>query len=112
MREDLPTLFPRPLRAARAVAIRGIAGAAAPVVGSTETLAVAIERLGVLLPCRIAGGCGGAPVTEGIGLGNCRSRLQALCGEGNYRLQIANRHGGGAVVRIELPLDERLARRL
>jgi len=44
-------------------------------------------------------------VQDGIGLGNCRLRLQALCGEGNYRLDIANRHGGGALVRLELPLE-------
>jgi len=49
-------------------------------------------------------GFGSEPVAEGIGLGNCRSRLQALCGEGNYRIKIDNRHGGGAVVRLELPL--------
>ena len=45
------------------------------------------------------------PVTEGIGLGNCRSRLQTLYGPGNYRLDITNRPGGGAVVTIALPFQ-------
>ena len=70
-------------------------------------VAIVISRIGGTLAIEIRDdgrGLGAAPVTEGIGLGNCRSRLQALCGEGNYRLAIANRHGGGAVVRIELPL--------
>jgi len=71
-------------------------------------IAILINRRGETIAIEIRDdgrGLGAAPVTEGIGLGNCRSRLQAVCGEGNYRLQIANRHGGGAVVRIELPLD-------
>lgn len=46
-----------------------------------------------------------APVKEGIGLGNCRSRLQTLYGPGNYRLDIANRPGGGAAVTIALPFQ-------
>jgi len=46
-----------------------------------------------------------APVKEGIGLGNCRSRLQTLYGPGDYRLDIANRTGGGAVVTIALPFQ-------
>lgn len=45
------------------------------------------------------------PVKEGIGLGNCRSRLQTLYGPGNYRLDIANRTGGGAAVTIALPFQ-------
>jgi len=70
-------------------------------------IAILIARIGQTIKIEIRDdgrGLGAAPVQEGIGLGNCRSRLQALCGEGNYRLAIANRHGGGAVVRIELPL--------
>lgn len=45
------------------------------------------------------------PVKEGIGLGNCRSRLQTLYGPGNYRLDIGNRTGGGAAVTIALPFQ-------
>jgi LytS/YehU family sensor histidine kinase len=48
-------------------------------------------------------GLGTAPLREGIGIGNCRSRLQSLYGESGYRLAIANRDGGGAVVTIVLP---------
>ena len=42
-------------------------------------------------------------ITEGVGLKNCRSRLETLYGAGACRLEIANRAGGGAIVRIELP---------
>jgi two-component system LytT family sensor kinase len=42
-------------------------------------------------------------VQEGVGLGNCRARLQNLYGPGAHDLTIANRPGGGAVVRISLP---------
>ena len=71
-------------------------------------ITIVIARTGERLSIEIRDdgrGLGAAPVKEGIGLGNCRSRLQALYGEGNYRLAIANRHGGGAVVRLELPLE-------
>ena len=71
-------------------------------------IAIVIARTGRRVAIEIQDdGCGfgAAPVKEGIGLGNCRSRLQALYGEGNYRLTIANRHGGGAMVRVELPLE-------
>jgi signal transduction histidine kinase len=50
-------------------------------------------------------GLGVTPVKDGIGLGNCRSRLQMLYGAGNYRLDIANRNGGGAVVMLALPFE-------
>jgi two-component system, LytTR family, sensor kinase len=50
-------------------------------------------------------GLGSGVLREGVGLGNCRSRLDTLYGEGRYRLEIANRDGGGATVRIELPLQ-------
>jgi hypothetical protein len=71
-------------------------------------VAIVITRIGETISIEIRDdgrGLGPAPVKEGLGLGNCRSRLQALCGEGNYRLEIANGHGGGAVVRLELPLS-------
>jgi two-component system, LytTR family, sensor kinase len=40
---------------------------------------------------------------EGVGISNCRSRLRALYGDTSARFEIANRDGGGAVARIELP---------
>ena len=42
-------------------------------------------------------------VKEGVGLGNCRARLQTMYGARDHELAIANRPGGGAVVRISLP---------
>ncbi len=42
-------------------------------------------------------------VKEGVGLGNCRARLQTMYGARDHELTIANRPGGGAVVRISLP---------
>ena len=42
-------------------------------------------------------------VKEGVGLGNCRARLQTMYGVHGHELTIANRPGGGAVVRISLP---------
>jgi len=45
------------------------------------------------------------PVTEGVGLGNCRSRLQALYGQHGFRLETANRSTGGAIVRIDIPFE-------
>jgi LytS/YehU family sensor histidine kinase len=50
-------------------------------------------------------GLGDAAVKDGIGLGNCRSRLQSLYGDGRYRLDIANRTGGGATVTVALPFQ-------
>ena len=50
-------------------------------------------------------GLGQAPVSEGLGLGNCRSRLETLYGHGNYRLEILNRASGGAVVTVALPFQ-------
>jgi two-component sensor histidine kinase len=75
-------------------------------------IAIGITRAGQRIAIEIRDdgrGLGTTPVKEGIGLGNCRSRLQALCGEGHYRLDIANRHGGGAVVRIVLPMHTQRA---
>jgi two-component system LytT family sensor kinase len=48
-----------------------------------------------------------APVTEGVGLGNCRSRLQALYGQHGFRLEAENRSTGGAIVRIDMPFEVR-----
>jgi len=48
-------------------------------------------------------GIGSGVTREGVGLGNCRSRLQTLYGAGACDLQIANRDGGGAIVRIAMP---------
>jgi two-component system LytT family sensor kinase len=45
------------------------------------------------------------PVIEGVGLGNCRSRLQALYGQDGFRLEVANRGTGGAIVRIDMPFE-------
>ena len=39
----------------------------------------------------------------GIGLDNCRSRLQTLYGENAFALSIANRPAGGAIVTVSLP---------
>jgi two-component system, LytTR family, sensor kinase len=50
-------------------------------------------------------GLGDAGVKDGLGLGNSRSRLHALYGTANYRLDIQNRAGGGVVVRIALPFQ-------
>ena len=47
-------------------------------------------------------GLDGRAVTEGVGLSNCRSRLQAIYGD-RARFEILNRDGGGAIARIELP---------
>lgn len=43
-------------------------------------------------------------VVEGVGLGNCRARLSALFGS-DVGLTIANRTGGGAVVRLTMPFQ-------
>jgi two-component system LytT family sensor kinase len=48
-------------------------------------------------------GVGSGVVREGVGLSNCRSRLQALYGPGNVHLDVVNREGGGTSVRIALP---------
>ncbi|HYE85818.1 MAG TPA: sensor histidine kinase [Vicinamibacterales bacterium] len=47
-------------------------------------------------------GLGVQAIADGVGLSNCRSRLQTLFGS-DGRLAIANRGGGGAIVTIELP---------
>ena len=48
-------------------------------------------------------GCGVAGPTEGIGLGNVRSRLQALYGM-RARLDVRSPSGGGTVVTVVMPL--------
>jgi two-component system LytT family sensor kinase len=50
-------------------------------------------------------GLGGQPLVDGLGLGNCRSRLETLYGAGNFHLEIRSRAGGGAIVTIEMPLQ-------
>ena len=50
-------------------------------------------------------GLGSGAIREGVGLGNCRSRLEAMYGAGAHELSIANRDGGGASVRIVLPFQ-------
>lgn len=49
-------------------------------------------------------GLGAGPLVEGVGLGNCRARLQTLYGQ-HYRLDVFEREGGGAVVRIAVPFQ-------
>jgi two-component system LytT family sensor kinase len=71
------------------------------IVRSGDTLAIEIKDDGR--------GLGDSPVTDGVGLGNCRSRLQTLYGAPNVRLEILNRHGGGAIVRIVLPFQRERA---
>ena len=46
-----------------------------------------------------------AAVTEGVGLGNCRSRLQALHGPGAFQLEVIARSGGGVTARIDMPFE-------
>ena len=48
-------------------------------------------------------GLGGRAIREGVGLGNCRARLETMYGAGAHHLSIANREGGGAIVRLTLP---------
>jgi two-component system LytT family sensor kinase len=67
---------------------------------------IAVDRIADSLQIEIrddGSGIGGGSVREGVGLGNCRSRLQTLYGDGGADLQIANRDGSGAIVRIVLP---------
>jgi two-component system, LytTR family, sensor kinase len=45
-----------------------------------------------------------APVAEGVGLGNCRSRLQALHGPA-FQLDLIGRSGGGVTARIDMPFE-------
>jgi signal transduction histidine kinase len=47
-------------------------------------------------------GLGGVAIEEGVGLGNCRARLETMYGVAAH-LSITDREGGGAIVRIELP---------
>jgi LytS/YehU family sensor histidine kinase len=44
-----------------------------------------------------------ASLPAGIGLANCRSRLQTLYGVDAFALSIANRPAGGAIVTVSLP---------
>jgi two-component system, LytTR family, sensor kinase len=69
---------------------------------------IAISRSGDTLAIEIRDdgrGLGDAEVKDGLGLGNCRSRLQTLYGAANYRLDMLNRDTGGAIVRIALPFQ-------
>ena len=69
---------------------------------------IAISRSGDTLAIDIRDdgrGLGEAEVKDGLGLGNCRSRLQTLYGAANHRLEILNRDTGGAIVRIALPFQ-------
>ena len=69
---------------------------------------IAISRSGDTLAIEIRDdgrGLGDAEIKDGLGLGNCRSRLQTLYGTSNYRLDMLNRESGGAVVRIALPFQ-------
>src|SRR5688500_8949361 len=43
-------------------------------------------------------------VAEGVGLGNCRSRLQALHGPA-FQLDLIGRSGGGVTARIDMPFE-------
>jgi len=67
---------------------------------------IAVDRAAdrLLIEIRDDGrGVGSGTVREGVGLGNCRSRLQTLYGAERCDLQISNRDGGGALVRIAIP---------
>lgn len=44
-------------------------------------------------------------VPQGVGLDNSRARLETIYGSGQYHLSIANREGGGVIVRIALPFQ-------
>jgi len=69
---------------------------------------IAISRSGDTLAIEIRDdgrGLGDAEIKDGLGLGNCRSRLQTLYGTSNYRLDMLNRDSGGVVVRIALPFQ-------
>jgi signal transduction histidine kinase len=73
---------------------------------------IVIDRLADVLRIEIRDdgrGVGSGVVREGVGLGNCRSRLQTLYGAGACELQIANRDGGGAIVRMSLPWQTAVA---
>ena len=48
-------------------------------------------------------GLQGGPVWEGVGLGNCRSRLRTLYGDAGYTLAIEPGPDRGAIVRIAIP---------
>ena len=69
---------------------------------------IAVSRSGDTLVIEIRDdgrGLGDAEIKDGLGLGNCRSRLQTLYGTSNYRLDMLNRESGGVVVRIALPFQ-------
>jgi hypothetical protein len=71
-------------------------------------IAITVARQGPQLIIEIGDdgpGLRGGEVTEGVGLGNCRARLAAMFGPGGAGLTIANRPGGGAVVRINMPFQ-------
>lgn len=53
----------------------------------------------------------GAAAREGVGLGNTRARLQELYGDA-HRVEIRNADGGGALVRLTIPWQERAPARV
>ena len=53
------------------------------------------------------GGLRDGTVREGVGLANCRSRLQALYGADACRLEVISREKGGVTVRIDTPFEVR-----
>ena len=69
-------------------------------------ISIAAQREGNALVIEISDdgrGLRDGAVVEGVGLSNCRARLAALFGSDSVGLTIANRDGGGAVVRITMP---------
>ena len=65
---------------------------------SDETLRIEVRDDGL--------GVGDGVAREGVGLGNTRSRLHTLYGADRAALEIVNRPGGGAIVRIALPWQQ------
>jgi two-component system LytT family sensor kinase len=66
---------------------------------------ISAERAGDRLLIEVRDDGSGMPagaVKEGVGLSNCRSRLQTMYGA-DGQLTIANRPSGGAIVRLSLP---------
>ena len=80
---------------------------------ATAEVEVQSSRSGGLLRLAVSdngpGFGGSVPPAEGEGLRNTRERLIQLYGN-RHQLQLADRVGGGAVVTIELPLEDEHAR--
>jgi two-component system LytT family sensor kinase len=69
---------------------------------------IAIGRLSDTLHIEVRDdgrGLSSEAVRHGVGLDNCRARLETMYGPGRYQMAIANREGGGATVRITLPFQ-------